>query len=160
MLYHDFMLSWIVFQAATENLMLKESFAMIFSRDGPAQNIIITVPVMTPNHKCHKNDITSIVKLSTKQWFNRNHSANSEMPEPSLKAHRFKLCNSLMSVINTMLTCHRKHYVIPYNKAARAITQQSRRLNQGWQQISSKLHINILSEWAVHVLVIGNNVEL
>lgn len=44
--------------------MLDESFAMIFSGARPAQNII-TVPVMTPNHKCHKNDITSIVKLST-----------------------------------------------------------------------------------------------
>lgn len=52
-------------EAAVENLMLEESFAMISSGAGPAQNIIITVPVMTPDHKCHKNDITSIVKLST-----------------------------------------------------------------------------------------------
>lgn len=47
------------------NLMLEETFAMIFSGAKPAQNVIITVPVMTPNHKCHKNDIISIVKLST-----------------------------------------------------------------------------------------------
>lgn len=45
--------------------MLEERFAMISSGAGPAQNIIIAVPVMTPNHKCHKNDITSVVKLST-----------------------------------------------------------------------------------------------
>lgn len=65
MLYHYFMLSWIVFKAAVENLMLEESFAMISGGAGPAQNIMIAVPVMTPNHKCHKNDMASIVKLST-----------------------------------------------------------------------------------------------
>lgn len=45
--------------------MLEESFAMISGGAGPAQNIMIAVPVMTPNHKCHKNDMASIVKLST-----------------------------------------------------------------------------------------------
>lgn len=45
--------------------MLEEGFAMISRGAGPAQNIIITVPVMTPNHKCHKTDITSAVKRST-----------------------------------------------------------------------------------------------
>lgn len=45
---------------------------------------------------------------------------------PCLKARRFKLCNSLMSVINTVLTCLHKHYVMPNNQTARATTQQSR----------------------------------
>lgn len=47
--------------------MLEESFTMISREAGAAQNIIITVPVMNPNRRCHKNDITSIVKLSTLQ---------------------------------------------------------------------------------------------
>lgn len=35
---------------------------MISSGASPAQNIMITVPVTTPNHRCHKNDMVSVVK--------------------------------------------------------------------------------------------------
>lgn len=55
----------MVFKAHVENLMLDESFAILSSGAGPVQNILITVPVMTPNDRCHKNDITSALKLST-----------------------------------------------------------------------------------------------
>lgn len=40
--------------AAVENLTQEQSFAVIFSGAGPTQNIIITAPAMTPNHKRHK----------------------------------------------------------------------------------------------------------
>lgn len=70
--------------AAMKSLDLK-SFATIFRGARPAQNIIITAPVVTPNHNCHKNDTASVVKLSTKQWFNEKtillQRADSKTPE-------------------------------------------------------------------------------
>lgn len=68
-----------------------------------------------------------------------------------------------MSVINTVLTCHHMHYVIPNNKTIRAITQQSRR---GKNKVHGRYDVNCMlifclcSEQAVCVLVRGSNVDV
>lgn len=42
--------------------MLEERLAAVSCRAEPAQNIIITAPVVALNHRRHKSDITSVVK--------------------------------------------------------------------------------------------------